>query len=145
MKALELFEKGAVKKVSKNKWTVQGTRLYHVKKLDPWTWNCTCEDHLYRLENCKHIRAAMKDDQKESIQEKFFNNKLKDLKMKERAINEQIQKIINLNREHFRKYNFKDDSLRKMHHRLHNKLLEVQEEIKKNEPAPRTVTHWVTL
>lgn len=142
-KAIDLFNSGAVKRVDNDKWQVKGSRVYTVKRLDSYAWNCNCEDHLYRFENCKHIRAAKLEDlrdRKEGLKngEKFFSNRFKNLKMKQRAINEQIQKVLTQNKEHMKKYGSKDDSLRKKHHRLHARLQDVEAELKKYQPT-RTV------
>lgn len=139
-KALELFKNGAVKRIDENKWQVKGSRVYTVKKLDSYAWNCNCKDHLFRFENCKHIRAAKLEDLqdvKEGFrhQDGFFNNKLKNLQMKQRAIKEQIQKVLNQNNEHMKKYGSKDDGLRKKHHRLHARLQDVEAELKKYQPT----------
>lgn len=82
--------------------------------------------------NTREIRAK-------KFKGNFFNNRLRNLKMKERAINEQIHKVLRQNKEYCKKKGFKNDGLRKKHHRLHNKLVEVQEEIKKLQPTRAVV------
>jgi len=139
-KGLKLFKEGHVKKIRKDHYVVQGSKKYFVKKVSGY-WSCTCEDHFYRLEICKHIEGCKeyeRNDPKRIKKPKFFNNKLNNLKIKERAINEQISKVLKQNHEHMMKNGFKDNDLRKKSHRLHDKLVEVQEEIKRLQPT-RTV------
>lgn len=139
-KGLHLFKEGKIRKVGKNHYEVIGTRKYIVKKISGY-WSCTCEEHFYRLEDCKHIEGCKEYERNEHNGReipKFFNNKFRNLKMKERAINEQIRKILMQNKEHCRKYGAMSNGLRKKHHRLDNKLVEVREEIKELQPK-RTV------
>lgn len=143
-KGIELFKEGKVKRTDKNKWIVEGSRKYHVKKLDLQTWTCTCEDHLYRFETCKHIRAAKLEELQAkkrgtAKKEKFFNNRLKNLKLKKRAINERISKILEENHQIMRETGSLDNSLRKKHHRQEKRLREVEQEIIKLSPKPKTI------
>lgn len=143
-KAIKLFKEGKVKINDKNKWIVEGSRKYHVKKLDLQTWTCTCEDHLYRFETCKHIRAAKLDElqaKKQGAAKKkhFFNNKLKNLKIKKRAINERISKILKENRQIMRETGSLSNDLRKEHHRQEERLRKVEQEIIKLSPKPKTI------
>jgi len=66
-----------------------------------------------------------------------FNSLILLLNSIERAISEQIDKILKANKEHFKRYKTKDEDLKKKHRRLHKKLLEVREELKKLNP-PKT-------
>lgn len=136
IKALELFENGAVKRVNKDKWTVKGSRNYTVRRLDKYNFTCDCEDHLFRFEICKHIRSVKLDElhnRKEGFKkhENFFNNKLRNLKMKKRAINERINKLLQQNKEHMKLHGTKSEELKKEAKRQHYRLLEVESELKK--------------
>jgi len=138
-KGLKLFKEGQVKKIRKDHYVVQGSKKYFVKKVSGY-WSCTCEDHFYRLEICKHIEGCKEYERNKARvprKPKFFNNKIQKLKMQERAISEQINKILKANREHFRRYKTKDEDLRKRHHRLHKNLVAVREELEKLNP-PKT-------
>lgn len=139
-KGLKLFKEGKIKKINKNQYEVQGTKKYFVKKVSEY-WSCTCKDHFYRLEICKHVQGCQeyeKNKVKNIKKPNFFNNKLKNLKMKERGLKEQIKKVLKQNHEYMVKNGYKSDYLRKNHHRLSDKLLEVQNELKKFQPT-RTV------
>lgn len=136
-KGLHLFKEGKIRKVDKNHYEVRGSKKYIVKKVEGY-WSCTCEDHFYRLENCKHIEGCKEYERSRYKKPRFFNNKLQNLKIKENAINEQIKKILDQNKEHCRKYGAMSNGLRKKHHRLDNKLIEVREGIKKLQPT-RTI------
>lgn len=150
-KGKELFLSKGIKRVDKNKWKAESSRkgsegqkrFYFVKKLDKYTWSCTCEDHLYRFEQCYHIEAAKLDEihnRKEGFKkhEKFFNNKLRNLKIKKRAINEHINKLLKQNKEHMKLHGTKSEDLKKEAKRQHYRLLEVEAELKKFQ-TPRTL------
>ena len=135
-KGLKLFKEGRVKKIMKDHYVVQGSKKYFVKKVSGY-WSCTCKDHFYRLEICKHIEGC-KDYERNKVRgtkkPKFFNNRVQKLKMSERAISEQIDKILKANKEHFKRYKTKDEDLKKKHRRLHKKLVEVREELERLQP-----------
>lgn len=140
-KGKKLFIEGKIEKIDKNQYAVQGTKKYFVKKISGY-WSCTCEDHFYRMEDCKHMEGCKeyeKYELKGNKRTNFFNNKLNNLKMRKKAIEEQIYKILQQNKEHLKLHDTKDDRLRKKHHELHNKLLDVEKEIKKLSPKPKTV------
>jgi hypothetical protein len=142
IKAERLFKSGGVKKIGKDKYEVQGSRRVHTVKKISGYWICPCEDHQFRFEKCYHIRACILyeiDEKRRTSHGNFFNNKYNTLKLKKRAIEEQINKIINLNKVYMKEKGFKDEVLRQKHHKLNNSLSEIEKELKKMSPAPRTV------
>jgi seryl-tRNA synthetase len=142
IKAERLFKNGGVKKIGKDKYEVQGSRRVHTVKKIAGYWICPCEDHQFRFEKCYHIRACILyeiEEKRRTSHGNFFNNKYNTLKLKKRAIEEQINKIINQNKVYMKVNGFKDEELRQKHHRLNNTLSEVEKELKKMSPAPKTV------
>ena len=142
IKAERLFKNGGVRKVGKDKYEVQGSRGIHIVKKIGGYWICPCEDHQFRFEMCYHIRACKiyeLGEKKRTSQGNFFNNKYKTLLMKKNAITEQINKIIALNREHMVKYGEKDKELNEKKIKFYNRLSDIDNELKKVQPKPRTV------
>lgn len=142
VKALKLYENGSVKKIGKDKYELQGIRRKHIVKKIGGYWICPCEDHQFRFEKCYHIRACILyeiDEKRRTSHGNFFNNKYNTLKMKKRALEEQINKILNQNRVYMKENGFKDEELKQKHHKLNNSLLEIEKELKKVSPEPKTV------
>lgn len=142
IKAERLFKNGGVKKIGKDKYEVQGSRRVHTVKKISGYWICPCEDHQFRFEKCYHIRACILyeiDEKRRTSQGNFFNNKYNTLKLKKRAIEEQINKILNQNKAYMKENGVKDEELRQKHHKLNNTLSEIEKELKKMSPAPKTV------
>ena len=142
IKAERLFKNGGVKKIGKDKYEVQGSRRVHTVKKISGYWICPCEDHQFRFEKCYHIRACILyeiDEKRRTSQGNFFNNKYNILKLKKRALEEQINKILNQNKAYMKENGVKDEELRQKHHKLNNTLSEIEKELKKMSPAPKTV------
>ena len=142
VKAERLFKNGGVRKVGKDKYEAHGSRGIHIVKKIAGHWICPCEDHQFRFEICYHIRACKiyeLEEKKRTSQGNFFNNKYKTLLMKKNAITEQINKIIALNREHMIKYGEKDEELNEKKINFYNRLSDIDNELKKVQPKPRTV------
>lgn len=141
-KALELYKNGGVKKIGKNRYEVQGSRRKHIVKKIGGYWICPCEDHQFRFEKCYHIRACIKyelDEKKRTSQGNFFNNKYKSLIMKKRALSEQIDKINKDNRAYLKLFGEKSNELSEKKVKFYNRLGEIEKELKKVSPEPRTI------
>ena len=141
-KALKLYESGGVKKIGKDKYEVQGSRGKRIVKKLVGHWICPCEDHQFRFELCYHIRACVKyelEEKKRTSQGNFFNNKYKTLKLKKRALEEQISKINCLNRDYMQKHGERDSKLSEKKKKYYNRLCEISKELKKVSPKPKTV------
>ncbi len=142
IKAERLFKSGGVKKIGKDKYEVQGSRRVHTVKKISGYWICPCEDHQFRFEKCYHIRACILyeiEEKRRTSQGNFFNNKYNILKLKKRAIEEQINKILKQNKVYMKENGVKNEELKQKHHKLNNTLSEIEKELKKISPAPRTV------
>ena len=142
IKAERLFKNGGVKKIGKDKYEVKGSRRVHTVKKISGYWICPCEDHQFRFEKCYHIRACILyeiDEKRRTSQGNFFNNKYNILKLKKRALEEQINKILNQNKAYMKENGVKDEELRQKHHKLNNTLSEIEKELKKMSPAPKTI------
>ena len=141
-KALKLYENGGVKKIGKDKYEVRGSRRKHIVKKIGGYWICPCEDHQFRFEKCYHIRACIKyelEEKKRNSQGNFFNNKYKSLVMKKRALSEQIDNINKDNRAYQKLCGEKSSELSEKKVKFYNRLIEIEKEIKKVSPEPRTV------
>ena len=141
-KALKLYENGGVKKIGKDKYEVQGSRRKHIVKKISGYWICPCEDHQFRFEKCYHIRACTTyelEEKKRTGKGNFFNDKYKTLLMKKRALREQIDKINKDNRAYQKLFGEKNSELSEKKVKFYNRLNEIEKELKRVSPEPRTV------
>lgn len=141
-KALKLYESGGITKIGKDKYEVQGSRGKHIVKKIGGYWICPCEDHQFRFEKCYHIRACIKyelEEKKRTGKGKFFNNKYKILKLKKRALEEQITKINAINRNYLKKYGEKESQLTEQKKKYYNKLGEISKELIKVTPRKTVI------